>query len=115
MKKSIITGTASVNVLLNDGNSIFKEVDFVGKFSERKIVKKAIADIEEVNTYEMSEETFIANAAIVLDDEQCELEIPNSDGSLITLKAMNKKEKLENENIKGISKGTERNKRMFYR
>ena len=47
MKKSIITGTASVNVLLNDGNSILKEVDFVGKFSERKIVKKAIADIEE--------------------------------------------------------------------
>lgn len=91
MKKSIITGTASVNVLLNDGNSILKEVDFVGKFSERKIVKKAIADIEEVevckakvvsgsvkeeiNTYEMSEETFIANAAIVLDDEQCELEL----------------------------------------
>ena len=29
MKKSIITGTASVNVLLNDGNSILKEVDFV--------------------------------------------------------------------------------------
>lgn len=89
MKKSIITGTASVNVLLNDGNSILKEVDFVGKFSERKIVKKAIADIEEVckakvvsgsvkeevNTYEMSEETFIANAAIVLDDEQYELEL----------------------------------------
>lgn len=101
MKKSIITGTASVNVLLNDGNSILKEVDFVGKFSERKIVKKAIADVEEVckakvvsgsireevNTYEMSEETFIANAAIVLDDEQCELEMPNSDGSLITLKS----------------------------
>lgn len=89
MKKSIITGTASVNVLLNDGNLILKEVDFVGKFSERKIVKKAIADIEEVckakvisesireevNTYEMSEETFIANAAIVLDDEQYELEL----------------------------------------
>lgn len=89
MKKRIITGTASVNVLLNDGNSILKEVDFVGKFSKRKIVKKAIADIEEaykakvvsgsireeVNTYEMSEETFIANAAIVLDDEQCELEL----------------------------------------
>jgi hypothetical protein len=92
MKKSIITGTASVNVLLNDGNSILKEVDFVGKFSERKIVKKAIADLEEVcevckakvvsgsvkeeiNTYEMSEETFIANAAIVLDDEQFELEL----------------------------------------
>lgn len=101
MKKSIITGTASVNVLLNDGNSILKEVDFVGKFSERKIVKKAIADIEEVckakvvsgsvkeeiSTYEMSEETFIANATIVLDDEQCELEIPNSDGRLITLKS----------------------------
>ena len=48
MKKSIITGTASVNVLLKDGNSILKEVDFVGKFSERKIVKKAIADLEEV-------------------------------------------------------------------
>lgn len=89
MKKRIITGTASVNVLLNNGNSILKEVGFVGKFSERKIVKKAIADIEEVykakvvsgsvreelNTYEMSEETFIANAAIVLDDEQCELEL----------------------------------------
>ena len=57
--------------------------------NQRKIVKKAIADIEEVckakvvsgsvkeeiNTYEMSEETFIANAAIVLDDEQCELEL----------------------------------------
>ena len=54
MKKSIITGTASVNVLLNDGNSILKE---------------------EINTYEMSEETFIANAAIVLDDEQYELEL----------------------------------------
>lgn len=53
------------------------------------MLKKAIADIEEVckakvvsgsvkeeiNTYEMSEETFIANAAIVLDDEQCELEL----------------------------------------
>lgn len=89
MKKNIITGTASVNVLLNDGNSILKEVDFVGKFSERKIVKKAISDIEEVcnakvvrgsireevNTYKMSEETFIANATIVLDDEQCELEL----------------------------------------
>lgn len=89
MKKNIITGTASVNVLLNDGNSILKEVDFVGKFREGKIIKKAIADIEEVckakvvrgsvreevNTYEMSEETFIANAAIVLDDEQCELEL----------------------------------------
>lgn len=101
MKKSIITGTATVNVLLNDGNSILKEVGYVGKFNERKIVKKAIADLEEVckakvvresireelNTYEMSEETFIANAAIVLDDEQCELEIPNNDGSLITLKS----------------------------
>lgn len=89
MKKHIITGTASVNVLLNDGNSILKEVDYVGKFSERKIVKKAIAGIEEVskakvvsesireevNTYEMSEETFIANATIVLDDEQYELEL----------------------------------------
>ena len=89
MKKRIITGTATVNVLLNGGNSILKEVDFVGKFSERKIVKKAIADIEEVskakvvsgsvreelNTYEMSEETFIANAAIVLDDKQYELEL----------------------------------------
>ena len=89
MKKNIITGTASVNILLNDGNSILKEVEYVGKFSERKIVKKAIADIEEVcnakvvsesvreelNTYEMSEETFIANATIVLDDEQYELEL----------------------------------------
>lgn len=101
MKKNIITGTASVNILLNDGNSILKEVEYVGKFSERKIVKKAIAGLEEVcrakvvsgsvkeevNTYEMSEETFIANAAIVLDDEQYELEIPDSDGSLITLKS----------------------------
>lgn len=89
MKKNIITGTASVNILLNDGNSILKEVEYVGKFSERKIVKKAIADIvevckakvvrgsvrEELNTYEMSEETFIANATIVLDDEQHELEL----------------------------------------
>lgn len=89
MKKNIITGTASVNVLLKDGNSILKEVEYVGKFSERKIVKKAIADLEEVckakvvsgsireelNTYEMSEETFIANAAIVLDDEQYKLEL----------------------------------------
>lgn len=89
MKKNIITGTASVNILLNDGNSILKEVEYVGKFSERKIVKKAIADIvevckakvvsesvrEELNTYEMSEETFIANATIVLDDEQYELEL----------------------------------------
>lgn len=93
MKKSIITGTASVNVLLNDGNSILKEVGYVGKFSERKIVKKAIADLEEVceevckakvvsgsikeelNTYEMSDETFIANADIVLDDEQYDLEL----------------------------------------
>lgn len=89
MKKNIITGTASVNILLNDGNSIFKEVEYVGKFNERKIVKKAIADIvevckakvvsgsvrEELNTYEMSEETFIANATIVLDDEQYELEL----------------------------------------
>lgn len=40
MKKNIITGTASVNILLNDGNSILKEVEYVGKFSERKIVKK---------------------------------------------------------------------------
>ena len=40
MKKSIITGTASVNVLLNDGNSILKEVDFVGKFNERKNFKQ---------------------------------------------------------------------------
>lgn len=89
MKKSIITGTASVNVLLNDGNSILKEVGYVGKFSERKIVKKAISDLEEVckakvvsgsvkeelNTYEMSDETFIANADIVLDDEQYDLEL----------------------------------------
>lgn len=89
MKKSIITGTASVNVLLNDGNSILKEVDFVGKFSERKIVKKATAGIEdvykakvvtgsirqEVNTYEMSDETFIEHANIVLDDERYELEL----------------------------------------
>lgn len=89
MKKNIITGTASVNILLNDGNSILKEVEYVGKFSERKIVKKAIADIvevckakvvsgsvrEELNTYEMSEETFIANATIVIDDEQYELEL----------------------------------------
>ena len=89
MKKNIITGTASVNILLNDGNSILKEVEYVGKFNERKIVKKAIADIvevckakvvsgsvrEELNTYEMSEETFIANATIVLDDEQYELEL----------------------------------------
>lgn len=89
MKKNIITGTASVNVLLNDGNSILKEVEYVGKFSERKIVKKAIADIEEVckakvvsgsireelNTYEMSDETFIENAAVVLDDGQYELEL----------------------------------------
>lgn len=89
MKKNIITGTASVNVLLNNGKSILKEVDYVGKFSKRKLVKKAIADLEEVckakvvsgsvreevNTYEMSEETFIANATIVLDDEQCELEL----------------------------------------
>lgn len=89
MKKNIITGTASVNILLNDGNSILKEVEYVGKFSERKIVKKAIAGIEEVykakvvsgsvreelNTYEMSEETFIANATIVLDDGQYELEL----------------------------------------
>lgn len=89
MKKNIITGTASVNILLNDGNSILKEVEYVGKFSERKIVKKAIADIvevckakvvsgsvrEELNTYEISEETFIANATIVLDDEQYELEL----------------------------------------
>lgn len=89
MKKNIITGTASVNVLLNDGKSILKEVDYVGKFSERKLVKKAIADLEEVckakvvsgsireelNTYEMSEETFIDNAAVVLDDEQLELEL----------------------------------------
>lgn len=89
MKKNIITGTASVNILLNDGNSILKEVEYVGKFSERKIVKKAIADIvevckakvvsgsvrEELNTYEMSEETFIANATIVLGDEQYELEL----------------------------------------
>lgn len=89
MKKNIITGTASVNILLNDGNSILKEVEYVGKFSERKIAKKAIADIEEackakvvsgsvreeLNTYEMSEETFIANATIVLDDEQYELEL----------------------------------------
>ena len=89
MKKNIITGTASVNILLNDGNSILKEVEYVGKFSEKKIVKKAIADIvevckakvvsgsvrEELNTYEMSEETFIANATIVLDDEQYELEL----------------------------------------
>ena len=36
MKKSIITGTASVNVLLNDGNSILKEVDFVGKIQRKK-------------------------------------------------------------------------------
>lgn len=89
MKKKIITGTASVNVLLNDGNSILKEVGYVGKLSERKIVKKAIADIEEVckakvvsgsikeevNTYEMSDETFIENAAVVLDDGQYELEL----------------------------------------
>jgi len=89
MKKNIITGTASVNVLLNDGNSILKEVEYVGKFSERKIIKKAIAELEEVckakvvsgsireelNTYEMSEETFIANATIVLDDEQYELKL----------------------------------------
>lgn len=89
MKKNIITGTASVNILLNDGNSILKEVEYVGKFSERKIVKKAIAGIEEVckakvvsgsvreelNTYEMGEETFIANATIVLDDGQYELEL----------------------------------------
>ncbi|WAX11864.1 hypothetical protein CI644P1_00014 [Clostridium phage CI644P1] len=89
MKKNIITGTASVNVLLNDGNSILKEVGYVGKFSERKIVKKAISDIEgvckakvvsgsireELNTYEMSEETFIENAAVVLDDGQYELEL----------------------------------------
>lgn len=89
MKKNIITGTASVNVLLNDGNSILKEVEYVGKFSERKIVKKATAGIEEVckakvvtgsvreelNTYEMSDETFITNATIVLDDEQYELEL----------------------------------------
>lgn len=89
MKKNIITGKASVNVLLNDGNSILKEVEYVGKFSERKIVKKAIADIEEVckakvvsgsireelNTYEMSEETFIANATIVSYDGQYELEL----------------------------------------
>lgn len=88
MKKKIITGTASVNVLLNDGNSILKEVGYVGKFSERKIIKKAISDLEEackakvvdgsvkeeVNTYEMSEETFIANATIVLDDDQYELD-----------------------------------------
>lgn len=40
MKKNIITGTASVNILLNDGNSILKEVEYVEKFSERKIVKK---------------------------------------------------------------------------
>lgn len=46
MKKSIITGTASVNVLLNDGNSILKEVDFVGKFSERKIVKKQLLTLK---------------------------------------------------------------------
>lgn len=89
MKKNIITGTALVNVLLNDGNSILKEVEYVGKFSERKIIKKAIAELEEVykakvvsgsireelNTYEMSEETFIANATIVLDDEQYELKL----------------------------------------
>lgn len=89
MKKSIITGTASVNVLLNDGNSILKEVGYVGKFNERKIVKKAIADLEEVckakvvresvreelNTYEMSEETFIANATIVIDYGQHVLEL----------------------------------------
>ena len=89
MKKNIITGKASVNVLLNDGNSILKEVEYVGKFSERKIIKKAIAELEEVskakvvsgsireelNTYEMSEETFIANATIVLDDEQYELKL----------------------------------------
>lgn len=89
MKKNIITGTASVNVLLNDGNSILKEVEYVGKFSERKIIKKAVAELEEVckakvvsgsireelNTYEMSEETFIANATIVLDDEQYELKL----------------------------------------
>lgn len=89
MKKNIITGTASVNILLNDGNSILKEVEYVGKFSKRKIVKKAIAGIEEVcnakvvsgsvreelNTYEMAEETFIANATIVLDDGQYELEL----------------------------------------
>lgn len=89
MKKNIITGTASVNILLNDGNSFLKEVEYVGKFSERKIVKKAIADIvevckakvvsgsvrEELNTYEMSEETFIANATIVIDDEQYVLEL----------------------------------------
>lgn len=89
MKKNIITGTASVNVLLNDGNSILKEVEYVGKFSERKIIKKAIAELEEVckakvvsgsireelNTYEMSEETFIANATIVLDDEQYEIKL----------------------------------------
>lgn len=89
MKKNIITGTASVNILLNDGNSILKEVEYVGKLSEMKIVKKAIAGIEEVykakvvsgsvreelNTYEMSEETFIANATIVLDDGQYELEL----------------------------------------
>lgn len=89
MKKNIITGTASVNVLLNDGNSILKEVEYVGKFSEKKIIKKAIAELEEVykakvvsgsireelNTYEMSEETFIANATIVLDDEQHELKL----------------------------------------
>ena len=89
MKKSIITGTASVNILLNDGNSILKEVEYVGKFNERKIVKKAIADLEEVckakvvresvreelNTYEMSEETFIANATIVIDYGQHVLEL----------------------------------------
>ena len=89
MKKSIITGTASVNVLLNDGNSILKEVGYVGKFNERKIVEKAIADLEEVckakvvresvreelNTYEMSEETFIANATIVIDYGQHVLEL----------------------------------------
>ena len=89
MKKNIITGTATVNVLLNNGNSILKEVGYVGKFNERKIVKKAIADLEEVckakvvresvreelNTYEMSEETFIANATIVIDYGQYELEL----------------------------------------
>ena len=57
--------------------------------AKEKLLKKAISDLEEVckakvvsgsvkeevNTYEMSEETFIANATIVLDDEQYELEL----------------------------------------
>lgn len=46
MKKSIITGTASVNVLLNDGNSILKEVGYVGKSAKEKLLKKQLLTLK---------------------------------------------------------------------